>query len=256
MSLKKNLLSAARMMNFLFSEQGWKTLYAKADFQVLEKLPAKNILVIAPHPDDEIFSCSGILSGVDKAQKVVIAYIFSGDKKSRSENAKEREEESKSAVRLLTNPEQIFFRQPDGSAVSKSTISELAKTIKELGDCAICTPTFSSPNADHREAVRAVVSALKIAKVEGAKIKNTEIWLYGIWRSLSNFNRILEIDWPQKEKLIKIFVSQHKERNYLKAIKSLNNYYGEIYGLKKPAEAFFALPAELLISLFEKEQND
>ena len=40
------------------------------------------------------------------------------------------------------------------------------------------------------------------------------------------------------------FKTQQKERNYVKAIKSLNEYRGEIYGLGKPAEAFFAIPAD------------
>jgi hypothetical protein len=64
----------------------------------------------------------------------------------------------------------------------------------------------------------------------------------------------LEFDWRKKEKAMGKFSSQHKDRNYIKAIKSLDEYYGEIFGLKKPAEAFFAMPADLLIKLYEEKK--
>ena len=57
----------------------------------------------------------------------------------------------------------------------------------------------------------------------------------------------------EKKKAMEKFTSQKKERNYLKAIKSLNEYRSEIYGLKNPAEAFFAIPADLLVKLYTEK---
>jgi len=253
MSLKQSFLSAFRVMNFIIAERAWRTLVVEADFKVQKELPKANVLIVAPHPDDEIFGCAGALVSILKEQKVQIAYIFSADQKSKSKHADEREEESKEAVRLLTNPEQIFFRQPDNSVATKQTISELSSIIQELESGIIFLPSFSDPNIDHRESVRASIEALKIAQIKGTKIKRIFVWLYEIWSPLPYFNRLLEFDWKEKEKAMEQFKTQQKERNYVKAIKSLNEYRGEIYGLKNPAEAFFALPADLLVKLYAEK---
>ena len=253
MRFKRSFLSAFRVMNFIIAERAWRTLAAEADFRVEKELPKKDILIIAPHPDDEIFGCAGALASVGREQRVQVAYIFSGDKQSVSKLANDREEESKEAMRLLTNPEQIFFRQPDNSVVTKQTITGLASVTEELTGGIIFLPSFSDPNIDHRESVGATVEAVKIAQIKNINLKNISIWLYEIWSPLPYFNRLLEFDWKEKKKAMEKFTSQKKERNYLKAIKSLNEYRGEIYGLKNPAEAFFAIPADLLVKLYTEK---
>ena len=162
-------------MNFIVAERAWRALSAEADFRVEKDLPRKNILIIAPHPDDEIFGCAGALSTIDKEQKVRIAYIYSGDEKSSSNKASNREQESREAVRLLTNPEQIFFRLPDNNVISGKAITELAAIIAELGEGIIFLPSFSDPNIDHRESVRATIEALKIAQIKNLDLKKISI---------------------------------------------------------------------------------
>jgi len=240
-------------MNFAAAEAGWRIFTSGSDFKVSEELPETDILIIAPHPDDEVFACSGAISKPKKVRKIKIAYIFSGDKVSNSKLAKVREEESKSAVGQLENLEQIFFRQPDNSAVTKQTISDLSVMILAMESGVIFTPNFSCPNDDHREATRAVVEALKLAKIKGQDISKISIWLYGVWSPLPYFNRLIKVNMAEKEKAMEKFLSQHKDRNYIKAIKSLDDYYGEVYGLAYPAEAFFAAPADLLLKIYGKK---
>ncbi|MCX6810329.1 MAG: PIG-L family deacetylase [Candidatus Berkelbacteria bacterium] len=252
MSIKKRLLSAFRAMNFAAAEAGWQVFVSGCDFKVVEDLPETDILIISPHPDDEIFACSGVISGVNKKRKIKITYIFSGDKQSQSERSKVREEESKSAVEQSANLEQIFFRQPDNSIITKQTIADLSAVVLEMKPGIILMPSFSCPNDDHREATRAVAEALKLAKIKGFDLGKISIWLYGVWGPLPYFNRLLKVNMAEKEKSMEKFFSQHKDRNYIKAIKSLDDYYGEVYGLAYPAEAFFAGPADLLLKLYKK----
>jgi len=237
-------------MNFVIAERAWRTLAAEADFRVENQIPKTNVLIIAPHPDDEVFGCSGALLNTEKEQKIQIIYLFSGDQKSKSKKADEREEETKEAVRLLTNPEQVFFRQKDNSVVGNKTISELAGIFRQFGEGIIFLPSFSDANIDHRETVIATVKALKIAQIKGQNLKKLSVWLYEIWSPLPYFNRLLEFNWKEKEKAMERFKTQKKERDYIKAIKALNEYRGEIYGLEKSAEAFFAFPADLLVRLY------
>jgi len=239
-------------MNFVASERAWRTLSAQADFKVEKELSKGNILIIAPHPDDEIFGCAGALLSAAKSAKVSIATIFSGDKNPQSPHSKTREEESKETVRLLTNPEQIFFRQSDNSVPSNKIAKELSELIKD--NDLIFLPSFSDANIDHRQTVKVTIEALKMAQIKNINLKNISIWLYEIWSPLPYFNRLLELDWHEKEKAMTKFKSQLKDRNYIKAIKSLNEYRGEMYGLKNPAEAFFALPADLLVKLFKEKK--
>lgn len=227
-------------MNFVTSERAWRALSAEADFRVEKELPKKNVLIIAPHPDDEVFGCFSAIVG----QKASVVYLFAGDKSGSAQ--KDREKESKE-VGKSHNLEQLFIGQPDNSIISKDVITQLSEMIS--GAEIIFLPSFSDPNIDHRETVSATVEALKLAKIKGADLKKIQIWLYEIWNSLPYFNRLVEIDWEEKKKAMEKFESQKSERNYVKAIKSLNDYRGEMYGLSSPAEAFFALPADLLLKL-------
>jgi len=259
MSLKQSFLSAFRVMNFVVAERAWRALSAEADFRVGKELPGKNILIIAPHPDDEVFGAFAALQKTEehnnlitkerknrRTEELKIIYLFAGDKEPKSEKAKIREEESKDK-----ELQQFFFRLPDNTHISKNVITKIAEII--AGAEIIFLPSFSDPNIDHRESVRATVEALKIATIKNHNLKNIQIWLYEIWNPLPYFNRLIEIDWCEKQKAMAKFTSQKSERNYIKAIKFLNEYRGEIYGLGKPAEAFFAIPADLLVKLYRKE---
>lgn len=255
MSLQQKIRSAFRVMNFVTSERVWKAFSAKADLEIKNNLPDEKILIVAPHPDDDIFGCAGALSSVKKGQKVQVAYIFSGDFKGKSERVSAREEEAKEAVRLMTNPEQIFFRQSDNSVPSKKCLLELSDLLVEFGSGIIFMPSPTDPNIDHRQAVETLIRALNLARDKGLKIKDISVWLYEIWSPLPFFNRLIGFDWAKKEQAMEKFKSQNKERDYISAMRSLADYRMALNGLDKPQETFFCLPASVILDL-EKGSNE
>src|SRR6186713_493624 len=77
-----------------------------------------NVLVIAPHPDDEVIGCGGALQlRVERGEHVSVAFLTSGElglKHLSQEKAwKIREAEAKRAARILGLATLHFLRQPD-----------------------------------------------------------------------------------------------------------------------------------------------
>jgi len=261
MSLKQNILSAYRLMQFVRSERAWRSLNAKANFKVENKIEAKNILVVSAHPDDEIFGCGGTL--IENCEsKISIIYLFAGDKNSKSELALERKEESKRAGRILAKEravksnsekieaiEQKFFNLADNSVISKTVTTEICEIISSYKPNAIFVPNFSDPHIDHRSTAEAITKALS-EKIPHQVRDDIQVYLYEIWSPLPHFNRLIEIDMEKKIIVMNAFKTQKKERDYVSAIEYLNSYRGKIFGLKNPAEAFFALPADLFVKIF------
>ena len=77
------------------------------------------ILVLAPHPDDDIIGCGGSIARVTaQGHEVIILYFTSGESGSLEVDppqlARSREDEARLAGHLLGVREFLFWRQPDG----------------------------------------------------------------------------------------------------------------------------------------------
>ena len=77
-----------------------------------------NILVIAPHPDDEVIGCGGALCGhATKGDRITVVFLTSGElglkDRPRKQAWKIRESEARAAGRILGVARLEFFRLPD-----------------------------------------------------------------------------------------------------------------------------------------------
>lgn len=99
----------------------------------------QRILVIAAHPDDVDFGCSGTLAGLAKGG-AEIAYIIctSGEKGSNDQNiscsklALIREKEQLAAAKIIGAQEVFFLRKPDGELIySLEFRGELVRLIRQ-----------------------------------------------------------------------------------------------------------------------------
>src|SRR5260370_13112736 len=77
-----------------------------------------NVVVIAPHPDDEAIGCGGsICLQAERGNRVVVVFLTSGElglkKRSHAEVWKIREQEAESAAAVLGVAALSFLRRPD-----------------------------------------------------------------------------------------------------------------------------------------------
>lgn len=259
--IKKWIRGSRKLEEILGAKEYRKYLHGDIGFKVIEPnyFSNKNVLVIAPHFDDEVFAAGGTLARfADAGSKINILYLTDGARGTASgQKAKDlisvRKEEAKNALEKLgAGIAMQGWDYPEGKIGFDEELKEkLKKLISELRPSHLFIPLFSDANDDHSAAYK--VAAVAIAK-NISTLKDSEVWQYEIWTPLIP-NRLVPIGATVEKK--RLAICEHKSqidcRGYNDGILGLNNYRGFITAeLKEPAEAFFALPAERFLA-FDKD---
>ena len=150
------------------------------------------VLIVAPHPDDEVLGCSGLIQRLLKEGKRVDIVILSGGGKSHTGCCQideatlieSRRNLSRKAANILDLPlENLHFLDyPDGCiAFDCSETEQLKKLIKTLQPKAIFVPHKGEGWSDHLEAGR-IVRAL-IGEMSGVSLYEYCVWFwyYNVW---------------------------------------------------------------------------
>ena len=201
-----------------------------------------NILVIAPHPDDEAIGCGGALClHTQKGDRVTAVFLTSGElglkKLPREEAWKIREAEARRAGDILGLSELHFLRQPDwtlGEHTSKS--AELLQPIlkREKPDL-VYLPHPLEQHPDHQTALPIVREAIKRSGIHLPKLRG-----YEVWTPLNSFDEVQDISAVMIRKLraVRAHRSQMGEYNYTRAVRGLNAYRGALAAKSCFAEIF------------------
>lgn len=217
----------------------------------------RKILFLSPHPDDDALACAGTIYKHTKAgDKVTVLYLCDGSKGNLkgirdSSLISKRKKETQGAGEIMGTEELIFWDYKDGKLESNSiAVKGLKSLIEEIKPEIIYAPHFLDNHPDHRATAEILYHTLKTS------CKNinpqTLIALYELWtpffpNRLINITDVINI----KKQAIKAHISQLKSREYDKAILALNQYRGEINGIRGYAEAFFVAQVGIYKKLFE-----
>lgn len=167
-------------------------------------------IIIAPHPDDEVIGCAGLIQQLLKAGKQVDVVILSGGEKSHSgcchidETAlkETRRNLSRQAAKVVDLPlEHLHFLDyPDGGiAYNHPETNRLKQLIAEVKPNAIFVPHRGEGWSDHIEAGR-------IAKKLTEKCDGIQLYEYCVWFWYYN---VWSIDW-KNARLIKMNKEEHQ----------------------------------------------
>jgi LmbE family N-acetylglucosaminyl deacetylase len=208
----------------------------------------QRVLVFAPHTSDEIFGCGGMLiKHSQHRDEIKIVYLTDGSRgnpsNSRDKSLTEiREKEAGCGIEIIGGAEALFWRFADGSLEDGKTISGLAHgLIDSFNPSIIYLPWFINDESDYTMVMRIVYQALRaLPEYSG------EIWQYEIWTPLVP-NRLITIGDVIDKKIdaMEAHKSQLKSRRFRDGTLGLNAYRGSSAGLDEPAEAYFALSADM-----------
>lgn len=139
----------------------------------------KNILVVAPHPDDEVLGCGGMTKKYsDKGYQVYILVVTRGTPKLYSEKQiKNVRAEARKAHQILGVKETIFldYYAPELDRVSLADISgSISKVIQDLGIQKLFLPHRGDIHNDHTIVFKAGLVAAR--PVNNCTVK--EIYCY------------------------------------------------------------------------------
>ena len=201
-----------------------------------------NILVIAPHPDDEVIGCGGAIRlRVEQGDRVSAVFLTSGElglkHMPRQKAWKIRESEAKKAAKILGLAKLYFLRQPDWMLGdhSKSTAKALRRPLEETRPDIIYLPHQNDDHPDHQAALPILRAALRHSRA-----LKPHILAYEIWTPLTTHDVTVDISNVMASKLraLKAHRSQLGEFDYVRAVTGLNQFRGALAGKCRFAEVF------------------
>lgn len=215
---------------------------------------AASVLVLAPHPDDEIFGCGAALASLRTAgADVVVLLVTDGavtaDPAEYRRVADVRLDESRAALEILGGGRVESLGLPDrglGSRISEIT-RELRKALRAHRPDLVFVPSPVEIHPDHR--------AVAAAFLEAAHDFSGRAAFYEISQPFRpNFLLDATPYVEKKEKAMAAFGSQNAGRDYPAFVRGLNAYRRMTLGPEvKAAEGFVVLEASELRRLSLEE---
>ena len=214
-----------------------------------------NVLVAAPHPDDDVIGCGGSLIKLTRAgHRIIIVYLTSGEAGSIDHTKEEllliREREARQAARIMGVSDLVFLRNPDGYLTyGKENLVSIIRIIRENRPALIYMPHKNDAHKDHSVTSELFAEAIRRAagpwfqECEGHPWPTERILCYEVWTPLRDVSYAEDITayLPLKMKALRSHASQLRSIRYDDAAKSLNRYRGIMTGKGRYCECFRAL---------------
>jgi glycosyltransferase involved in cell wall biosynthesis/LmbE family N-acetylglucosaminyl deacetylase len=187
-------------------------------YKAVSSLPAEAALVLAPHPDDEIFGCGGaIASHVRDGIPTHIVILTDG---SRFGEAGQRASESLAAAKMLGYGQPEFWGLPDRELYySEALVQRVVDHIGAKGTDLVYAPSPWEIHPDHRQTTWIAIEAVRRVKFP------VRLAFYEVGSPLRP-NLLLDIteSIATKEAAMRCFESQLSQQNYIQHIQALNRY--------------------------------
>ena len=215
----------------------------------MRKLQGARALVLAPHPDDEVFGCAGaIMRHVAAGEQVKVHILTDGAYRAandlRESVAGTRQKESATAALILGYGAPHFWGFPDrGLHYCESLILQIQSVIDSSDADLVYAPSIFEIHPDHRAVALAALEAIRRLG------RNVSLAMYEVGVPMVHPNALLDISdlAAKKAQAMACFASQLEEQAYDQQIIALNRFRTYTLGLHvTSAEAYFISRAEEL----------
>lgn len=205
-------------------------------YNALKITSDQNILIVAPHPDDETIGCGGVLAMYGQQCDVLLLTdgrkgIPADGSKTEAETAAIRAEEYKTVMQGFSVHSFRALEIPDSALNEhRDTVSAIDLSPYDL----IFVPNRNERHPDHKAAYEILK---KMCKHQKSKAQLLE---YEVWSPIIAPNRFLDISQVMDTKLEALgkYSSQTAELDYEKLAKGLNSYRGAPHHIAY-CEAFY-----------------
>lgn len=213
-----------------FSENGAPTLRSHPT--------GTRILVLAPHPDDDIFGAGGtLLRSIANGATVHTLCITGGERDPASAVAQQREQET-IAVARAAGMSVDFWRLPTRTWRPDAQTDALRRVVASFAPDTIFLPFLADDHPDHRAVSDLFLQALPDV--------SCEVWAYQVYSTVLP-NVIVDITdvLEKKLRLVRMWESQRAHRDwvhYLRGMHAMNSRFLKT-NESRFAEMFFVVPA-------------
>jgi N-acetylglucosamine malate deacetylase 1 len=214
----------------------------------MDGVGAKKILILAPHPDDEIMGPGGtMIKALEQGAEVLVLYLTRGAEGESGDKVTEEAIEVSKALGYRT----AFLDYRAGKIdIGEESAMSVAKIVQEFDPEAIFLPFFLDDHDDHRCASHLLLNAFD----RSLKAVQAEVWAYQVY-GMVPANVVVEISnvVDQKADAIRMFSSQSSVRDWVNWSLGLNAFNSRWLkgntGKPRYAEMFFVLPCSAYIDL-------
>jgi len=204
-------------------------------------LEARRLLVLAPHPDDEVLGCGGLVAAMLAVGARVHMVIASDG--GLGGDAAARERESNAAAQVLAGsgavPELQFWRLPDRHLAALPDLAARLQTlIRQLDPDCVLMPSMFEIHPDHRALFLAGIQSIPAAGDQ------TQLLLYEVGQPLMP-DVLIDItqQLERKRRALLCFGSQLRQQAYDDQLLGLNRYRAYTLGPQVThAEAYMRVP--------------
>ncbi len=211
-------------------------------------LRGERLLVLAPHPDDEVIGCGGLLAQhlrEGRAARVIV--VTDG---AEAGNREQREAESARGLARLGTVVPEFLRYPDRHLAehAEDLLLRLASILREQKPDLIAVPSPIEIHPDHLALSRAFCELLQRDELLHAELATARVAFYEVGQPLRP-NTIVDITAVADDKYAAIaeHASQAQFRDYVSYSRGLNAYRAMTLPPEvKFAEAYWVTPIQAL----------
>ena len=215
-----------------------------------------DLLVLSPHPDDEIIGCGGTLTKlIGRGARVTVAHLTDGGAtiglRGQSDDIRGavRLEEAQRVAKRLGVADLVLLKEPDANLVCDDrTVRPIVQLLERLRPAAIFTPFINDPHPDHLATSRILQRALAESSLD---LDSTKVLGYEVWSFVPpNALCVIDDQFDDKEDLLLAYRTGMKVVNYVAFCEALNSFRAHTgLGHSGYAEAFFSLGARRYLEL-------
>ncbi len=246
---------------FLELRERWRREHMPADGRPrpleADRFAGAHVLVLAPHPDDEIIGCGGtLLRLVQAGARVTVLQATDGSASAALEDAPPaiqrtiRLDEARAVAEAAGFEPTIFWNEDNRAFRSRNElVARLRETLRETAPALVFTPFIADIHADHRTLNQILAGAL-----EGLPGRDTTILGYEVW-SLAPANVWCDVSSCMRdvERLLLLYETAMKVDDFIHMCSTRNRYHAlTLAGAPGYAEAFFATDVSRFRELMDR----
>ncbi|MCP4153405.1 MAG: hypothetical protein GY757_37100, partial [bacterium] len=195
--------------------------------QVFALPSCRRVLVMAPHPDDEIAGCGGLLLRLleQKAGVRVIFFTDGAGRRREPQREPERLKEMREVLRYTSIPEYRCLGLNDGEVRPEPTVeAALRSEIAAYDPDLLLSPSPLDAHPDHRAVCRILARSL-----DGTD-SHKRVFIYEVWVPLPAPNHSIDItrQMEQKRKALALYAQQEKKYGLIEKCEHLNRFRGSL----------------------------
>jgi N-acetylglucosamine malate deacetylase 1 len=198
----------------------------------IASLPPENVLILAPHPDDEIIGCGGsIIKHRKKGSRIFVIYLTDGRESNQNIDhmvlSKIRREEAKAGLRIMGCSEYLFMDYPDRRLCEyiNECAKELSIVINDFKPDSIFVPNFLDAHFDHSAAAKILAKAIK-KNQSMSKCYSYEVWTPIVPNTIVDITDVM----TTKMDALREHKSQLSQNDYIQKVEGLNSYRSIYFG--------------------------